>query len=577
MADRAGAVHVATTRRTYNGKVYETFLLRRSYRENGKVKHETLGNISHLPPETIHLIRESLAGRTFLAADDAFDIERSLPHGHVKAILGTIQKLGLGTLISSTPSRERDLVVAMIAQRLINPASKLANTRDWKNTSLGALAGVDQAQAQELYQAMDWLVARQDRIEAKLAKRYLSEGSLALYDVSSSYYEGENCALAHYGHDRDGKQGRPIIVYGLLTDEQGRPVSVSVYPGNTADPITVPDQVGKLRTRFKLKRVVMVGDRGMLTNPQIKEIAKHEGLGWISALKGRAIRSLVDHGSFQMSLFDQQNLVEVITAEYPGERLVFCFNPLLADRRKGERQRLLERTALDLDKIKAEAARRTATKLSDAAIGVKVGKVITRHKMGKHIDYKIKDGALEWSLKPQSIQREAELDGIYVIRTSESKGALTAADVVRKYKGLAQVEQAFRCLKGPDLSIRPIRHWNEDHVRAHIFICMLAYYVYWHMKTALAPLLFADENLSADRQQRDPINPAESSDQAKRKKTTLVSGDGFEINTFASLMQNLATITLNYCVVKGDPSRPQFVKQTQSTPFQNKAFELLGV
>jgi len=577
MPTRSGSVHVATTKRGYGGKVYESHLLRRSYRENGKVKHETLGNISHLPPETIHLIRESLAGRAFLPADDAFEIERSLPHGNVNAVLGTIYKLGLNSLISSTASRERDLIVAMIAQRVINPASKLANTRDWKSTSLGAELSVDDAEVHELYDALDWLAARQERIETKLAKRHLGEGSLALYDVSSSYYEGENCPLVYYGYSRDGKQGRPIIVYGLLTDERGRPISVTVYPGNTADPTTVPDQVSKLRGRFKLNRVVLVGDRGMLTDPQIKEIAKREGMGWISALKGRAIREVVDREGIEMSLFDVQNMFEVVSAEYPGERLIFCFNPLLAEKRKGERQRLLELTKAALDKIKAEAARRTQTKLSDASIGIKVGKAINRHKMAKHIVTKIKDGALEWSLNEESIKREAELDGIYVIRTSESEQALTAADVVRKYKELPLVEQAFRCLKGPDLSIRPIRHWSEDHVRAHVFICMLAYYVYWHMKTALAPLLFSDQTLSEDRKTRDPIKPAEPSDETKLKKSNLVTEAGLEIQSFASLMRNLATVTLNYCVVKGDPSRPRFVKKTLATPLQAKAFELLGL
>jgi transposase len=577
MPNRTGAVHVATTRRTYGDTVYESVLLRRSYREGGKVKHETLGNISHLPPDTIHLIRESLAGRAFISAADAFEIERSLPHGHVKAVLGTMNKLGMESLISSTPSRERDLVMAMIAQRVINPGSKLDHTREWKNTSLGKELGVNEAEVHELYGALDWLIGRQERIETKLAKRHLREEGLALYDVSSSYYEGEKCPLVQYGYSRDGKQGKPIIVYGLLTDEPGRPISISGYPGNTGDPTTVPDQVNKLKGRFKLKRIVMVGDRGMLTGPQIKEIAKHEGLGWISALKGQAIRELVDRGDIQMSLFDRLGLLEVVSDQYPGERLILCFNPLSEEKRKKERQRLLTRTTADLDKIKAEVARRTRAKLSDAQIGVKVGKVIGRHKMGKHFEIKISDGILQWSLNQEAIKQEAELDGIYAVRTSESDQRFSAADAVRKYKGLSVVEQAFRCLKGPDLSIRPIRHWTADHVRAHLFICMLAYYVYWHMKMALAPLLFVDENLSDERKERDPIKPAETSEEAKRKKSELVGQDGFEIQSFASLIRNLATMTLNYCVAKGDPSRAQFVKQTQSNQFQAKAFELLGL
>jgi transposase len=577
MANRTGAVHVATTKRKYGDTVYETVLLRRSYRQDGKVKHETLGNISHLPPQTIHLIRESLAGRAFISADDAFDIERSLPHGHVKAVLGTMNKLGIESLISSTPGRERDLVMAMIAQRVINSGSKLDHTRDWKNTSLGRELGVEDAEVHELYGALDWLVGRQERIETKLAKRHLQEDGLALYDVSSSYYEGEKCPLVQYGYSRDGKQGKPIIVYGLLTDEPGRPISISVYTGNTADPMTVPDQVKKLKGRFKLNRVVLVGDRGMLTGPQIEEIAKHEGLGWISALKGQAIRELVDKQNIQMSLFDQLGLLEVMSDQYPGERLVFCFNPLLEEKRKKERQRLLDRTTADMAKIKAEAARRTRARFSDAQIGVKVGKLIGRHKMGKHFVIDIRDGKLEWSLNEESIKREAELDGIYVVRTSESQERFATADVVRKYKELSVVEQAFRCLKGPDLGIRPIRHWTADHVRAHVFICMLAYYVYWHMKTALAPLLFVDDDLSDDRKQRHPIKPAESSEKAKRKKSELVGPDGFEIHSFASLIRNLATMSLNHCVAKADPSRSPFIKQTQATSFQAKAFELLGL
>lgn len=570
-------MHVATTRREYKGKVYETHLLRRSYRDGDKVKHETLGNISHLPAKTIHLIRESLAGRDFLAADDAFDIERSLPHGHVKAVLGMMSKLGMEALISSTQSRERDLVMAMIAQRLINPGSKLDHTRDWKNTSLGSELGVEDAEVHELYDALDWLVGRQSRIEGKLAKRHLSEGSLTLYDVSSSYYEGKNCPLAQYGYSRDGKAGKPIIVYGLLADEEGRPVSISVYTGNTADPTTVPDQVTKLKDQFKLKRVVLVGDRGMLTSPQIDKLREREGLGWISALKGQAVRELVEQGDFQMSVFDRQNIFEMASDLYPGERLMFCFNPLVEEKRKKERQRLLDRTTNDLEKIKAEAARRTRTRLSDAAIGMKVGKVIGRHKMAKHFDIKVSEGRLEWSLKEESIRREAELDGIYVIRTSEPEQAISAADAVRKYKELPVVEQAFRCFKGPDLSIRPIRHWTADHVRAHIFICMLAYYVYWHMKTALAPLLFVDEALPQERHRRDPIKPAEPSEEAKKKKADLIGPDGFEIKSFASLMKEMATLALNYCIAKGDPSRSQFVKHTQTSPLQAKVFELLGL
>ena len=372
---------MATTSRTYKGKLYQSHLLRRTFRVGSQVRHETLGNISHLPPDLIDLIRRSLAGEKFLPASQAFLVERNLPHGHVQAILGSMRRLGLDSLLASKPSRQRDLVLAMIAERLLYPCSKLATTRLWHTTTLAEELKVAEATEDDLYQALDWLLARQVHIERKLAQRHLHDGSLVLYDVSSSYYEGHTCPLARLGHNRDGKRGLPIIVYGLLTDNQGRPVAINVYPGNTGDPTTVPDQVEKLRQRFGLSRVVLVGDRGMLTEPQIGKLKQHPGLGWISALRGPAIRELVESGSLQLSLFDEMNLAEISSPDYPGERLVACFNPLLADERRRKRGELIQATEKDLGKIAAQVKRRTRTPLGEAEIALKAGKVFNRYKV----------------------------------------------------------------------------------------------------------------------------------------------------------------------------------------------------
>lgn len=570
-------MHVATTTRTYKGKLYHSHLLRRSFRVGAQVKHETLGNISHLPDELIDLIRRSLAGEKFLPAAEAFQVDRSLPHGHVQAVLGTIRRLGLDAMLSSKPSRQRDLAVAMIAERLLHPSSKLATTRLWHNTTLAAELDVATATADDLYQAMDWLLAQQPRVEKKLAERHLKDGSLVLYDVSSSYYEGHTCPLARLGHNRDGKKGLPIIVYGLLTDAEGRPVAVDVYPGNTGDPTTVPDQLDKLRSRFGLSRVVLVGDRGMLTEPQIGQLKQHPGLGWISALRGPAIGELVESGSLQLSLFDKQNLAEISSPDYPGERLMACFNPLLAEERRRKRQELLEATEKDLSRIAAEVARRHKTPLSSAQIGLKVGKVLSRFKMAKHFDLTIADGVLRWARRQDSILRETQLDGIYVVRTSEPESRLSAADTVRRYKSLAQVERAFRSLKGVDLRIRPIFHRTADHVRAHIFLCMLAYYVEWHMRQSLAPLLFQDEELSQLRMRRDPVAPAEASASAKAKKANRVNTGGVPFHSFETLLQELATRCRNTCRIAADPTATPFHQLTEPTPLQAQAFQLLGL
>jgi len=572
-----GSVHVATTERRYKDKVYRTHLLRRTFRVGAEVRHETLGNISHLPDSLVDLIRRSLAGEQFVAAAHAFHVERSLPHGHVQAVLGSIRRLGLDSLIASQRSRERDLVLAMVAERLLYPCSKLATTRAWHTTTLAEELGVAECNEDDLYRALSWLLARQTRIETKLAQRHLRDGAIVLYDVSSSYYEGHTCPLARFGHDRDGQKGRPIIVYGLLTDGEGRPVAIEVYPGNTGDPTTVPDQVEKMRQRFGLSRVVLVGDRGMLTETQIGQLREHPGLGWISALRGPAIRELVETACLQPSLFDESNLAEIRSAEYPGERLVACFNPLLAEERRRKREELLAATEKALARIGREVARRRRKPLLEAAIALKVGKVVNRFKVAKHFQLTIANGVLQWARHADAIQREAALDGVYVVRTSEDRRRCSAEDAVRRYKSLAQVECAFRCLKGIDLRIRPIHHRSADHVRAHILLCMLAYYVEWHMRRSLAPLLFADEELARNRRRRDPVAPPEPSASAQRKKILRVTADGFQVHSFDTLLAILGTRCRNLCRIRQDAGDATFQQLTEPTPLQARTFELLGV
>jgi transposase len=568
---------VATTTRHYKGKVYQSHFLRRSFRVGARVLHETLGNLSHLPAHLIDIIRRCLAGEKFLPASDAFLVQRNLPHGHVQAVLGAMRRLGLDSLLASKPCAQRDLVMAMIAERLLYPCSKLATTRLWHTTTLAEELSVAEATEDDLYQAMDWLLERQPRIEKKLAARHLSEDCLVLYDVSSSYYEGHTCPLARYGHDRDGKKGLPIIVYGVMTDGEGRPIAVEVYPGNTGDSTTVADQVEKLRDRFQLSRVVLVGDRGMLTQPQIDKMKIHPGLGWITALTSVAIRGLLETGALQLSLLDETNLAEIASPDYPGERLMVCHNPLLEEERGRKRRELLQATEQALTKVGKQVERRKKKPLKEAEIALKVGKALGRYKMGKHFLYIIGEGKFQWSRREQTIEQEAKLDGIYVIRTSESEERLSAADTVRSYKSLAQVERAFRTLKGMDLRIRPIHHRTEDHVRAHIFLCMLAFYVEWHMRQALAPLLFEDEELAQNRTRRDPVAPAQASDSAKTKKADRVTPDGFPVHSFDTLLRELATRCRNTCRIPSDPSGTTFQQLTEATPLQARAFQLLGL
>jgi transposase len=575
MVRKPRTVHVDKITNTVKGVTYTSYYLRRSYRQDGKVKHETLGNLSDLPLPVIDLIRRALKGETFVPAAELFRNVRSRPHGHVEAILTLIRRLGLDALIASQPSRPRDLVLALIAERLLFPCAKLATTRHWHDTTLAEELHVQDATEDELYAAMDWLLGRQKAIETKLAKRHLAEGALVLYDVRSSYYEGEKCPLARRGHDRDGQTGRPILVYGVLGDADGRPVAGQVYPGDTGDPTTVPDQVTKLLHQFGLSRIVLVGDRGMLTQTQINTLKGHPGLGWIAALRSEAIRGLLADGHLNRSWFDAVNLAEIASPDFPGERLFACYNPLLAEKRGRKREALLAATEAKLTKLARGVARRTKAPLSAAEIGVKAGRVIGRYKMAKHLRLTIRDGTFTWERNEESIKRETLLDGIYVIRTSEPAERLSAADGVRSYKRLAQVEQAFRCLKGIDLLVRPIHHRLEERVRAHFLICILAYYVEWHLRRAWRPLLFEDEELEGARTARDPVAAAQPSAAARRKKSKQETAEGLPVHSFRTLLAHLGTRSRETYQVASDPSGATFVRLTELDPVQREALRLL--
>jgi transposase len=554
-------------------------LLREGWREGNKTRQRTLANLSDWPQEKVETFRRLLRDEPLVCAHDLFTTQKTLPHGHVEAILEMIATLQLDRVLSAQRCRERDLVVAMIVQRLIDPCSKLATTREWHATTLAEELGVAEATENDLYQAMDWLLPRQERIEKKLAARHLREGGLVLYDVSSSFYEGRTCPLAQFGHDRDGKKGLPIIVYGVMTNGEGCPVAVSVYPGNTGDPTTVADQVEKLREGFALSRVVLVGDRGMLTQPQIDKLQQHPGFGWITALTSTAIRELVKQGALQLSLLDQKNLAEIRAADYPGERLMVCHNPVLEEERRRKREALLGATEKSLEQIGKEVVRRKKKPLTAAEIGLKVGKMLGRYKVGKHFECKIGEGSFAWSRRAQSIEQEEKLDGIYVLRTSEPVERLSAEDTVRSYKSLAEVERAFRCLKGIDLLVRPIRHRTEDRVPAHIFLCVLAYYVEWHLRRAWAPLLFEDEERWEERKRRDPILPAKPSASAQHKKRSQQTVDGLPVHSFQGLLAELAGRARVTYALKSEKSKEKtnlnFRQVPEPTPLQARAYELV--
>ena len=573
MPARTGTAHVVTTTRKYKDQVYRTHLLRRSYREGGTVKNETLGNLSHLPDDLIEIIRRSLKGESFVPLAEAFEISRSRPHGHVQAVAAAMQRLGLASLIASQPSAERDRVLALIASRIVAPHTKLAITRCWHTTTLAEDFGVVDADEADVYAAMDWLLARQERIQHKLAARHLREGGLVLYDLSSSYFEGTTCPLAKRGYSRDGKPGTLQVNYGLLTDARGCPVAVSVHEGNTADSRTFMPAVHKVREEFAVERMVMVGDRGMVSQKAIDEMREADGIGWITALKSASMRALVEQGNLQMGLFDERNLLELSSPDYPGERLLACRNPQLAKLRVHKREELLVATERKLDKIVARVA---AAKLAGRdAIGLAVGKIIGQYKMAKHFDLDIDDAAFAYRRKAEAIAAEAALDGLYIIRTSLAREQMEAADCVRNYKSPANVERAFRSLKTIDLKVRPIHHRTADRVRAHIFLCMLAYYVEWHMREAWRELMFADTEQQA-KLMRDPVAPATRSASAQAKATTHALIDGTAAHSFATLMAELATIVRNTCrTPHAGPDAPTFEITTTARPKQQRAMALV--
>ncbi|MCM0607972.1 MAG: IS1634 family transposase [Ideonella sp. WA131b] len=573
MASRTGTAHVVTTKRAYKDKVYFTHLLRRSYREDGKVKNETLGNLSHLPDALIDIIRRSLQGETFVPASQAFEVLRSRAHGHVQAVAVAMQRLGLAWVIASTPSRERDLVLAMVASRIVQPDTKLATSRRWHSSTLAEDFGVADATEDDLYVAMDWLLTRQDAIEKKLAARHLREGALVLYDLSSSYFEGSTCPLAKRGYSRDGRPGTLQVNYGLLTDARGCPVAVSVFEGNTSDSLTFLPAVQRVRERFGLAQVVMVGDRGMVSQKAIDELRGQGGIDWITALKSVSIRSLVEQGHLQLGLFDQRNLAEITSPDYPGERLVACRNDALARLRAHKRESLLQSTEALLGLVKAsvDAGRLTG----QDKIGVQVGKIINRHKVAKHFELSIGDAALNWARRQDAINAEAALDGLYVIRTSLDAKRMDAPDCVRSYKALSNVERAFRSLKTVDLKVRPIHHRLADRVRAHILLCMLAFYVEWHMREAWRELMFADTDQAA-KATRDPVAPAMRSASASAKAASKVLEDEQPAHSFATLMAEMSTLVRNTCrAPSAGADAPTFEVLTTATAHQQRAMALI--
>ena len=574
MPSRSGAAHVVTTKRNYKGRIYCTHLLRRSYREDGKVKNQTLGNLSHLPDSVIDLIRRSLAGESFLPTGESFEISSSLAHGHVQAVLLAMQRLGFASLVSSKPCRERDLVLAMVASRIICPATKLATTRLWNTSTLAQSFGVQDADENDLYAAMDWLLAGQDRIQKKLAARHLAEDALVLYDLSSSYFEGSHCPLAKLGYSRDGKRGTLQVNYGLLTDDGGCPVAVSVHPGNTSDATTFMPQVTRLREQFGVRRMVMVGDRGMISQKAIDEMSVDTDVAWITALRSSSIRVLVTQQHLQLDLFDERNLLEISSPEFPGERLVACRNPELAKLRAHTRNDLLAATERSLEKIKLRVE---AGKLSGQdKIGVAVGKVVNQYKVAKHFELTITDSSFTATRRADNIAAEAALDGLYIIRTSVPAQQMDAPSCVRAYKSLSQVERAFRSIKTMDLKVRPIHHHLETRVRAHIFLCMLAYYVEWHLRQAWCELTFADEDQAASRT-RDPVAPARRSAAALKKAQSHTLEDGTPTHSFQSLMAELAAVVQNTCRAPNSaPDSPTFQITTTPNNTQKRALDLIA-
>jgi transposase len=554
-------------------------LLRESYRDGGKVKTRTLANLSAWPSAQVDALRAVLKGKGVATAFDAsFEIVRSLPHGHVAAVVGTLRRLGLMELLERNGSRSRDLCEALIAARVIDPKSKLATATGLgaaQETSLAEVLELGPVDEDDLYRALDWLLERQSAVEDRLAKRHLVDGELVLYDVTSTYFEGRHCPLAKLGYSRDGQPHRPQIVIGLLTNSAGCPVAIEVFEGNTGDPSTVSSQIEKLRKRFGLKRVVFVGDRGMVTSARIREDLVPNPIDWISALRAADIAGLVDRGSLQLSLFDERDLAEIEDPEFPNERLVVCHNPLLADERARKRKELLAATELKLQSL-ADATQRAARPLrGEKEIARRVGRIEARSKVTKHFTWEITDTSFTFKRDDVRIAAETARDGIYVLRTSVSAKRLTTTDIVASYKSLAHVERAFRSMKTTEIELRPIHHRKPERVRAHVFLCMLAYYVEWHMRQALAPILFQDDDRKAAAKARKSIvAPAKRSPRAERKAATKITDDGIRVASFRSWLVGLATITRNDVAAAGLPA---FVKITRPSPAQSRAFELLNV
>jgi transposase len=551
-------------------------LLRESVREGDRVHKRTLANLSELSAQQVESIRRALKGENLVAVAERFEIVASAQHGHVEAVRKAMKRLGFDELVASRPSRERDLVVSMVAARIIEPDTKLATTRWWRNTTLPSVFGVSDADEDDLYDAMDWLLERQAPIEKKLGTLHLKEGGLVLYDMSSSYFEGVTCPLAARGHNRDGKKGKLQVNYGLLTDARGCPVSVAVFDGNTGDSTTVIEQIRVVRERFGVKTFVAVGDRGMISQKQIDEIKgdkNNAGIEWITALKTQAIRNLVEGGELQLGLFDERNLFELTHPDYPGERLVACRNPELKKLRAHKRRSLLDATVRELKRVRGMAGR-GKLKGKDV-IGVRVGKVVNKYKVAKHFILDIRDDGFDFSIDENKVAEEASLDGIYIIRTSLPVERVSAEDAVRSYKLLSNVERAFRSMKTMDLKVRPIHHHLEKRVRAHIFLCMLAYYVEWHMREALRPMLFCDEDLNAKRT-RDPVAPAKRSESALKKANSKLLEDGGLVHSFQTLIKMLSTVVRNACRTPGArPDAPTFDVVTTPNAQQRRALDIL--
>jgi Transposase DDE domain len=573
MPRRGGQAHVATIKtKGKGGKEYTSYLLRRSYREGSKVRHENLGNLSHLPLEVIEAIRKMLAGRVLVDLDEQLEIESSLPHGHVAAVLGVLRELDLERLLSRERCRERDLAVAMICQLVIAPCSKLSMTRRFSQTTLADELALGEVTEAELLDAMDWLLDRQERIENTLARRHLSGGGFVLYDLSSSYVEGRCCPLAALGHSRDGKPGKPQVNWGLVCSPEGRPVSVQAHPGNTADPTTVPGVIDTVKQRFGIERVILVGDRAMITDAHA-ETLKELGAGFVSALKTAQIRKLIGVGELQLSLFDERNLAEITSGEFPGERLVVCRNPHLAAERSRKREDLLHATERELDKVcqMVSGPRGSLRNATAGKIGERAGRVINKYKVAKHFDLQIADGSFTYTRKTEQIAQETALDGLYVLRTTCPADQLTTQAVVRVYKQLKMAERAYRTIKDA-LDVRPIRHHLQDRVEAHFFLFLLAYYLLFELQARLAPMLFADDTPLTP---ADPVAPARRSPAANAKAGSARTDDGLPAYSLTDLIAELGTVCRNQLRI-GD-SEHAFPRLTNTNQIQAKALQLLDV